>query len=689
MSQRVPSCLAVAVLLLSAVSGCSAGGGRPGALPAPPSAPMKTTTATLRIVIPSHSSGAQNSARGPRYISPATQSISIVLTPTSGSATTVAQNLTPTSTGCQGSPSATVCVVPLGVVPGSYHVDLTMYDGLLDTHDLPQGRVLSATLGVPFTVSPGRTNALSITLNGMPATLAIIPAANATITGSPQTGYTLSRCFASEPAGTESVSVIGVDADGNMILGPGAPTPLLTSSDPSKIAVGVPSAGTPSTFPLSGSTPPSTADTVVLNASVTPLPGSADVAPVTAVVNVGFSPAGCPVRLTITSSPTSSVFGQAVTFTVQLAGAGATTGSLTLSANGAPILGCTALSNTNGGLWICTTTSLGAGQPSIIASYSDSADANIAYASSPYTQTVVGSSTSVVLSSDNNPSNFGQQVTFTASTSPVAPGAGSPTGSVAFSDTVSGATVSVGGCTAVPITAQVATCVTSALPVLAAGHKISARYNGDANYLASTSAQFSQTVNKAATGTALSVTPASAVSGQTVTLTALASSSSGATPSGSVQFLDGASNLGGPVALSIGAASISVAFSAGAPHSLTARYLGSQNFIGSTSSAVSLPVGKATPTIAIGSSMNPSTSGNAVTFTVTAGAQAPGAGLPTGTVTCFVDGTQIGVAQSLASGNATCNAAALTAGSHTITAAYGGDTQFKSQTSDAFIQAVN
>jgi hypothetical protein len=43
-------------------------------------------------------------------------------------------------------------------------------------------------------------------------------------------GYTLSKCVSLEAAGTESMTVVGIDADQNFILGPGAPTPALTSS---------------------------------------------------------------------------------------------------------------------------------------------------------------------------------------------------------------------------------------------------------------------------------------------------------------------------------------------------------------------------------------------------------------------------------------------------------------------------
>src|SRR5262249_52931876 len=92
---------------------------------------------------------------------------------------------------------------------------------------------------------------------------------------------------------------------------------------------------------------------------------------------------------------------------------------------------------------------------------------------------------------------------------------------------------------------------------------------------------------------------------------------------------------------------------------------------------------------ALASSANPSVVGQAVTFTATVAATAPGAGTPTGTVT-FRDGaTVLGTGTLDAGGVASFAAAALAAGSHSITAAYGGDADFGVSTSAALSQAVN
>ena len=61
----------------------------------------------------------------------------------------------------------------------------------------------------------------------------------------------------------------------------------------------------------------------------------------------------------------------------------------------------------------------------------------------------------------------------------------------------------------------------------------------------------------------------------------------------------------------------------------------------------------------------------------------PGTGTPTGTVT-FKDGsTTLGSPVALSGGTATISTSQLAVGSHSITAVYGGDTNFTTSTSSA------
>ena len=100
-------------------------------------------------------------------------------------------------------------------------------------------------------------------------------------------------------------------------------------------------------------------------------------------------------------------------------------------------------------------------------------------------------------------------------------------------------------------------------------------------------------------------------------------------------------------------------------------------------------VGKAAAAVALSSSSNPSTYGDAVTFTASVTPSAPSTGKPAGTVT-FKDGTtMLGSSPLNSSGVATLTVPSFTAGTHTITAEYSGDANFNSATSASLSQVVN
>jgi hypothetical protein len=188
--------------------------------------------------------------------------------------------------------------------------------------------------------------------------------------------------------------------------------------------------------------------------------------------------------------------------------------------------------------------------------------------------------TSTALVSSLNPSLVGQSVTFTATVT-----GNAPTGSVQFRDgvTVLG-TVALSGNTAA-----------FATNALAQGtHPITAVYSGDANNLTSTSPVVNQVVNAVgpgATTTALVSSPNPSLVGQTVTFTATVS---GASPTGTVQFRDGATVLG-TVGLSGTTAVLSTAALAQGTHPITAVYSGDANNQASTSPVVNQVVIVAVP----------------------------------------------------------------------------------------------
>ncbi len=137
----------------------------------------------------------------------------------------------------------------------------------------------------------------------------------------------------------------------------------------------------------------------------------------------------------ITSSANPSRFGQDVTFTatVTRTGGGAVAGAVQFQADGADLGGPQSVDG--GGHASVGTSTLAVGNHAITATFTSS-NPNTLNSSGglPGGQTVQRADTQTGVSSSRNPSELGQPVTFTAQVGAVAPGAGTPTGSVQFSD---------------------------------------------------------------------------------------------------------------------------------------------------------------------------------------------------------------------------------------------------------------
>ena len=194
----------------------------------------------------------------------------------------------------------------------------------------------------------------------------------------------------------------------------------------------------------------------------------------------------------------------------------------------------------------------------------------------------------------------------------------------------------------------------------------------------------------APTSTAISSSLNPSTSGASVTFTATVTSTTAGTITGTVTFLDGANTIGMGTVGAGGVATFMTSTLSVASHSITAQYGGDTNFATSTSPVVTQVVNagsKASTTTGVTSSPNPSTSGASVTFTATVTSAT--AGTITGTVT-FLDGaTSFGMGTVGAGGVATAMTSSLTAGNHSITAQYGGDTNYAGSTSSAVMQTVN
>jgi hypothetical protein len=280
---------------------------------------------------------------------------------------------------------------------------------------------------------------------------------------------------------------------------------------------------------------------------------------------------------------------------------------------------------------------------------------------------------------------YGQAVTFTASVT--SGGDVPPVGSVTFKD---GAAVLM----TVPLDDSGSASYTTA--TLAAGrHFITAAYSGDPNY-GPGSMTLVQPVYQASTLT-LSASPNPSVYGQAVTFTATvaAGGPTANVPEGTVTFLDGGNVLAtvafNPLGLAgfDGRVSYTTTALGTGTHDITAVYSGDTNFVGSTSNDVSQVVSPAGTQVTLSSSANPSVYGQAVTFTATVTAVAPGSGTPTGEVDFYDGDTYLGSAALDTNGRATLTTTDLDVGAHTITAVYLGDDNFLAMTSAGLSQTVN
>jgi hypothetical protein len=172
------------------------------------------------------------------------------------------------------------------------------------------------------------------------------------------------------------------------------------------------------------------------------------------------------------------------------------------------------------------------------------------------------------------------------------------------------------------------------------------------------------------TSTSLVASPNPASFGSNVTLTATVTSTSG-TPTGTVTFFDGVTNLGSsPLVGGVGSISTS-ALSIGV-HNVSATYGGAPGYAASASPGTSLTITKAASSMLLTDSVDPSTMGSPVTFTATVSG---GVGTPTGSVT-FLDGvTPLGTI-ALTAGVAQLTTSSLPGGAHTINATYSGSATY-------------
>jgi Bacterial Ig-like domain (group 3) len=390
------------------------------------------------------------------------------------------------------------------------------------------------------------------------------------------------------------------------------------------------------------------------NTTTAPISNYASVTSAIFTQNVGQGSS----NLALTSAPNPSTYGQGVTFTATLASTA--TGNINFydtSTNTS--LGIVPASS--GTAVLNNITTLAVGTHNVQAQYAG--DANFLAGNSAKDPQVVNKATTAttVLTSSLNPATYGVSITFTA-TLPA-----NATGTVTFLD--NGVSIGTG-----TLTGGIAT---FSISNLAFGpHPITATYPGDANYAAApTSNTVTEQINQK-TGETITLTSSAnpANFGAPVTFTATVPTDA----TGTIQFYDGATKLGSPVAVVAGVATYTTSSLSVSPpaHAITAVYSGDTNYGNVTSTAVSQVINIVSAMMTISGAPNPSVYGGSVVMTITV--TGVNGVIPTGTVTLMDGSTPLGSTLTLdATGKATYTTSALTAGSHSITATYSGDSNYK------------
>ena len=279
---------------------------------------------------------------------------------------------------------------------------------------------------------------------------------------------------------------------------------------------------------------------------------------------------------TLAASVNPSIFGQAVVLTATVS-PGTATGTVTFK-DGAVVLGTSGVVSGKATLSIAM---LAPGVHPITATYNGSAGF-LSSTSGVLSETVNKASSQTTVVSSPNPSVFKQSVTFTATVLAVAPGSGTPAGTVTFmrGTTIMGTSSLVGG---------KATFSTAALKT--GPHSITAVYSGSVDFNVSTSAVLTQQVHRAPTSTTVVSSRNPSAFGRSVTFTAtvVAVAPGSGTPTGTVTFNDGGVVLGTET-LANGAATFSTAALTPGAHSITASYNITPDFRGSTSAVLAQTV---------------------------------------------------------------------------------------------------
>ena len=390
--------------------------------------------------------------------------------------------------------NSTTGVVSIGATPGQ----CTINADEAGTGGYTAATTITRSFNVDTTPTAAPTNVVAVAGN-LQATVTFTPVSSAAAAGGPISTYTVfaspglssatcagSPCVVSnlnngtaytfQVVATNTANLSGpASAVSNAVIPTGALAQTITFVNPGTVSLGtVPTlsasstsgltvsfaTATPSVCGVAGTNTLSllTVGTCTITASQA---GNASYAAATPVSQSFTVQAAAP-TVSVTSSAATSVFGQPLTFTATVAGA---TGTIQWSVDGVNVGSLVTLSGGSATYSPSSSAPLAVGSHVVKATYNG--DATHGSASGQVTQVVSKASTTTALVVTGD--------TLTATVAPVAPGVGTPTGTVTF--TVNGVAVGTG---------TVASGVATFTGAGVGSNTVSATYNGDSSFATST-----------------------------------------------------------------------------------------------------------------------------------------------------------------------------------------------------------
>ncbi len=327
-----------------------------------------------------------------------------------------------------------------------------------------------------------------------------------------------------------------------------------------------------------------------------------------------------------------------MTLSTKVTGPGGTpSGSVVWSEGGTPLTSATL---DGSGEASAPLSNLSVGSHNIVATYSGD-ETYAGSVSAPKNLSVAKADVDVVLSSSDTTTLSGEGVSFSVGVAAVAPGDGTPNGTVQLvidGSDVGAPVALVGGTATFPT-------VTS---LITGNHTVAANYSGSSNF-ENGSDSLTQEVSRAATVTSVIATPSPSNEGQNIAITANVAAvapGSGA-PTGTVVFTANGDTIGAGALVSGSGgsqATINVSDLDPGSYSLVATYAGDTGYGGSESEPKSHTViaGAAivATTTSVTSSQNPSTYGELISFT--AQVDTADSSDPVGAVQFSLDGADFG-----------------------------------------------